>query len=395
MRAVTTGSETQGDELATTAAAEKSRPRGRDASLDLVRAVAMALVVLCHFGPLVMSHHPAALSVCTSLGFLGVPLFVMLTGYLMLGRTYDDATLARFLKRNLLGMLVAFEIWNALWCVLGNNVPALLPGGNGLPTDPVEALHAALFLGPPGNALWYLHMSLALYLGIPVVSWTLQKLRGPYRVLLGVCLVACGTLVPSLVAAQASLRPSLIPLAPVLEMSVFSASVWGHSAWLLFLVVGYAARTLRDRLRPAPLALGLVASVAAHSLLNTRLILSGRAVLNDYDFVLVVASSVLLFLLLLSLGRRIRSQRAASALAWVSERSFGVYVTHLWVIGGLFTLIRHFGIHPEGVNSLSHDLTLLLAGIPAVCCVSLAVVQLLALVPPVRRWALLMRDRTR
>ena len=38
---------------------------------------------------------------------------------------------------------------------------------------------------------------------------------------------------------------------------------------------------------------------------------------------------------------------------------------------------------------------LLLAGIPAVCCVSLAVVQLLALVPPVRRWALLMRDRTR
>ena len=31
----------------------------------------------------------------------------------------------------------------------------------------------------------------------------------------------------------------------------------------------------------------------------------------------------------------------------------------------------------------------------AVCCVSLALVQLLALVPPVRRWALLMRDRTR
>ena len=280
MRAATTGSETQGAELATTAVAEKSRPRARDASLDLVRAVAMVLVVLCHFAPLVMSHHPAALSVCTSLGFLGVPLFVMLTGYLMLGRTYDDATLARFLKRNLLGMLVAFEIWNALWCVLGNNVPALLPGANGLPTDPVEALHAALFLGPTGNALWYLHMSLALYLGIPVVSWALQKLRGPYRVLLGVCLVACGTLVPSLVAAQASLRPSLIPLAPVLEMSVFSASVWGHSAWLLFLVVGYAARTLRDRLRPAPLALGLVASVAAHSLLNTRLILSSRAVLN-------------------------------------------------------------------------------------------------------------------
>lgn len=375
-------------------AAEKSRPRARDASLDLVRVVAMVLVVVCHFGPLVTPHHATVLSVATSLGFLGVPLFVMLTGYLMLGRTYDDATLARFLKRNLLGMLIAFEIWNFVWCQLGN-VSWLLPGGNGLPTDPTQALHAALFVGPTGNALWYLHMSLALYLGIPIVSWALQKLKGPYRTLLGVCLVLSGTLIPSLVSLQASLQPAPIPFATVLDMSIFSASVWGHSAWLLFLVVGYAARRLRDRLRPLPLACGLVASVVAHSLLSLRLTVTGRKVCNDYDFILVVSSSILLFLLLLSLGSHIRSQRTSRALAWVSERSFGVYVTHLWVIGGLFTVLRHLGIQHDAPGSAARSLAFLLAGTPVVCVASLAVVSILALVPPVRRWALLMRDRAR
>ena len=40
----------------------------------------------------------------------------MLTGYLLLGREYADGEcLQRFLSRNLLGLVVAFEVWNVAW----------------------------------------------------------------------------------------------------------------------------------------------------------------------------------------------------------------------------------------------------------------------------------------
>lgn len=73
----------------------------RRESLDLIRAVAIVLVVLLHtighYVPVEAMTH----NVCQAFGTLGVPLFVILTGYLMADRDYQGEYLTKYVKCNL------------------------------------------------------------------------------------------------------------------------------------------------------------------------------------------------------------------------------------------------------------------------------------------------------
>lgn len=61
-------------------------------SMDAIRVLAMALVIIVHtkhyfFSP---SAHSSLFFILKILGTAGVPLFVVLTGYLMFDRDYED-----------------------------------------------------------------------------------------------------------------------------------------------------------------------------------------------------------------------------------------------------------------------------------------------------------------
>lgn len=68
----------------------------RDLSLDIVRSLAIMLVVLCHVDK---SPLPDWLEMFLKAAALfGVPLFVMLTGYLMLDHDYAGEHLGKYVK---------------------------------------------------------------------------------------------------------------------------------------------------------------------------------------------------------------------------------------------------------------------------------------------------------
>ncbi|WEV41852.1 acyltransferase [Bifidobacterium sp. ESL0682] len=91
----------------------------RDHALDTIRIIAILDIVICHIAA---GSFPAGIvqQILVALGSLGVPLFVMLTGYLMLDRTYDATYIRRFLKRNLLPLFVSLEVWNVVWFFLSH-----------------------------------------------------------------------------------------------------------------------------------------------------------------------------------------------------------------------------------------------------------------------------------
>jgi peptidoglycan/LPS O-acetylase OafA/YrhL len=90
------------------------REVARMTSLDVVRIIAIFLVVVIHNGPLYLTGIP--LVVAETIGQLGVPLFVMLSGYLMLDRAYNDSfRIDRFLKHSILPLFIALEVWNVIW----------------------------------------------------------------------------------------------------------------------------------------------------------------------------------------------------------------------------------------------------------------------------------------
>ena len=91
--------------------------------LDIARTFAIIFVVLCHSVELIYKMNLQGWisislnarifkTIVFTLGRIGVPLFLFLTGYLLLNRKYDnDADIKKFYKKNLLPLIVTTEVW--------------------------------------------------------------------------------------------------------------------------------------------------------------------------------------------------------------------------------------------------------------------------------------------
>ena len=80
---------------------------------DEIRALAILFVILCHtttiYHPFNYSFSPLAIpSILNMLGWVGVPLFFMISGALLLNREYE---INFFLKSKLLRIFIPFVFW--------------------------------------------------------------------------------------------------------------------------------------------------------------------------------------------------------------------------------------------------------------------------------------------
>ena len=97
-------------------------------SIDLLRTIAILCVVLCHATESIYqlnAEYFSSLSFKSScfsffaftIGRLGVPFFLMITGYLLLDRNYDTKKTLHFWKNNWLHLLFCTWIWFLLYDV--------------------------------------------------------------------------------------------------------------------------------------------------------------------------------------------------------------------------------------------------------------------------------------
>lgn len=102
---------------------------------------------------------------------VGVPLFLILSGYLMLDRDYTEPDrLKRFFVHNWLPMVVAFELWVFVSFLLSAGKYAIQPDGSF--RDLVGGvLSTAAFWGEPYMTyFWYMQMIIGIYLFIPPLA---------------------------------------------------------------------------------------------------------------------------------------------------------------------------------------------------------------------------------
>lgn len=152
-------------------------PSARIAQLDYARAIAIALVAVCHCSEL--ASHVAMtqqtlltqlmFSVLFPLGRFGVPLFLFLTGALILGKDFSEAdAVSKFYRRNLLPLFLTVEVWNCLYWAFASMQQGAF--------EPVKLLKYLLFLEqPPVINIWYMPMILGMYLALPFVAVVVQK----------------------------------------------------------------------------------------------------------------------------------------------------------------------------------------------------------------------------
>ncbi|HXI20319.1 MAG TPA: acyltransferase family protein, partial [Gemmatimonadales bacterium] len=311
---------------------------GNEVAPDLVRAVAIALVVVIHTAGAVANEGPAqgvaawwAANVYDSLARPGVPLFVMLSGWLLLAPERRSEPLSRFFRRRGQRVVLPLVCWSLIayaWIGVRDGHAVLWTG-----------FWRALVNGPVFYHLWFLYLLLGLYLVIPLLRPLVAEAGPPLRrYALGLWFIGS----------------SVLPLwtwwggpnvgVPVLVVSSYVGYLLA-GAWLGAVPIGSrAGRELGILL----ILTGLWTMSATARLTGTE---QTNVVLYGYDRPNVLVMSVAAFVLLTQprpaawVARHPRLHRVVGAIA---TTSLGTYLAHALILDALAS--RRLGIHVTGAS---------------------------------------------
>lgn len=150
--------------------------------LDVARGSAIICVVLCHateniyqlnleFISQISAQSKIFALLAFTCGRLGVPLFLLISGYLLLDRHYGNEGSCLFWKKNLLGLLTTTEIWIVIYNVF-------LCWFNNEKFDIASLIKEMLFLKYVNvGHIWYVSMIIGMYIFLPLIADALQEIN--------------------------------------------------------------------------------------------------------------------------------------------------------------------------------------------------------------------------
>ena len=341
----------------------------RNTSLDVIRVVAIFLVLWQHasefylIGPelaLVDRHTTVLIAWFSSLDRTCVPLFAMLSGYLLLPTRLG---MGDFYRKRLSRVL-----WPWLfWCV-GYAVFFVFYRGDTWAQCLTHIANIPLNWGVEVGHLWYVYMLIGLYLLIPVLSpWVERATKRQFRMVLGLWWIT--TLLP--------------------YIHLFQANVWGECSWNVspmlapftgftsFLLLGaYVRRFGAPRLGNA-LALTLVGYVGS----ALALILTYDHLAKDVNDLELPWNFCSTFIAMATLGLwGLLSRVKVKEHKWLTDLSNATYAIYLIHI--MLMLLLHDHLTPAAIP--------VWAAIPYLAVLTLIatylVVKLLSLLPVRRHW---------
>lgn len=299
----------------------------RKAWIDWARVCAVVCVVLCHgteslYGPVLRGEQQVgrllwlAENTLFTIGRLGVPLFLAITGTLLLDRERDPG---EFYRKSFLPLLATTE----LWIVLNYGFACMFQDVVFRWTDLLKEM---VFLRTPElSHMWYMPMILGVYLALPFLSLAVRGVKNTKSFCLPY-LVGCAAflVVPTVNVFLTEAVAGGEPLKIKLELE-YLGGLYG-----MYLLGGYliSRRRVLERVRTWLLMLAFAVSF----LLNT----AGQYYLYSHGFFkstrLTWYSSLFLFVMgmtLFELLRRGFSCVHTSRVVELAARcSFGIYLLH-------------------------------------------------------------------
>lgn len=282
-------------------------------ALDYIRSLALAAVVWIHTAP---DDLPMGWKECTTaFCHVGVPMFLMLSGALVLGRFADDALTLRKVCCFYLKKLPRFVLLLAFWAMMTDAVYYLVVEKECV-TDVLSHVWASNglydgqhFMGAglkAGFHLWYMYEIILLYLAAPFLG-RLVGVLGRSRLL---AIMVCGALLFPL------LREKYFPLSGFLGTRV---------CFILYFLFGYLVVQMQlFRTHRAVIGASLIAFGSLAWLLWQQF----HGVAVWYVHVSIFLLSCSLFTILMFVLERARRRLWVET---VSLCSFGVYLSHLAV----------------------------------------------------------------
>lgn len=276
----------------------------------------------------------------TVFSHIGVPLFLMITGVLVLNKrmeTQDD--IKGFYKHNVLSLLITTEIWYVImyWCKVLLDPTCTILADTGLGGALWGMVKTMLFMDQTTyGSMWYMPMILCLYTTIPFVIIIKDKIKKPAPVLLlPVLLTFLYFMVLPAINSCIRLNGDPTLTAKVREPNLMSF-------YYLYVLAGYfigkgGLARLKDRtviiLTLLTFGLACAYQFYAYSCPRNYLI--------DYDFPLLLICGGFLFEWIRRKAHKL--ERMRRPITYISRISLGIYFLHIIIMVSLTYAMGDWG----------------------------------------------------
>ena len=280
----------------------------RSFRLDIIRVLACLMIVAMHSPLPLEAEHSIFLSTLSYLTAPGIGLFFMLSGALLLPVKADTGS---FLKKRLYKIAVPTLIWTLLYLLFD----WLVSGG------PLSwrVVFSIPFSSQGNPTFWFLYTLIGLYLIAPVISKWLesspQKELSFYLALWAISL--CYPILKSILDINTSQTGILYYL----------------SGYIGYFVLGYYLRRYHERIRLRYVVPAAVIAYGAPVICKALSIPVDFYSVFWYLSIFVVVQCVIIWLLVfLVFADEGKTNKSSHIVTWVSQKTFGVYLVHFFVI---------------------------------------------------------------
>lgn len=340
--------------------------------IDVLRAIAIICVIICHstesvysFEPNVVSSHSLKSMIfqfsSITVGRIGVPIFLLITGYLLLDKYYDSVAIRRFYVKNWLGLLLTTEIWIVIYNIFLTvylKIPFVLS----------DFIYQLLLVKNVNLChMWYMPMILGIYLFIPLVANALHSTKSGYLKLPLIIYTSFAFVFPVVNKILTISNESLYAVSSF-DLG-FSGGVYG-----LYLLFGYFLKNnALKKIKIGFLFLSAIISFASIVSLQIYTYHTGNRYNLWYDNIFILICSVSVFELI----TRIKKIRFSGMWYIISKYSFAVFLIHKL----LLIIAVNNGIYTFASNPVQ---ILLLTVCTLIIC--LAVIHLINQIPKLGKY---------
>lgn len=300
--------------------------------LDLLRISAIVLVLFVHAAAQTIHNTPLnstrfyALVIYDDLAHIAVPLFVMISGCMLLDpkRQFDTR---KFYSKNIFRIVVAFLFWTSVNLVY--DAARYYFEHDGFSGFSVENMFKGFFVGK--IYMWYLFMIFGLYIITPLVRCITKEMKNAKYFLAVFSVFGC--LIPTLVEFGKVFDITALKWLDAMRGNMRFYFALGYTGYYVMGYVLYRCK-ISKRTEYLLYAMSLLLSVA--SVIGTIKIsqMNGKDYtgLYGYPMLNIVINSAAVFVFFKNRVSRFNLQRFEKAIVTLSGCTFGIYLTHMYAI---------------------------------------------------------------
>ena len=303
----------------------------RNYGLDILRVLACYLVIQVHTGEfyyigdggtVLQGNSPFWVGILNSICRVSVPLFVMISGYLLLPLREEMGT---FFKKRFIRVAIPFVVWCVLYAIYW-----ALKGQTSWAQAGLNILHIPVNFGVEIGHLWYVYMLLGLYLFAPVISpWIASASRKNMEFYLAIWAITL-----------------CVPYIHLVFPQILGECYWNHtpllyyfSGFLGYLILGAYIKLYLTEKKAWYLPVGLSLIIVGYaitaggfiSLLNSTDV-SKLELTWGFETINVAMMSLGFFLILKNVYFSNPNSAIVSGITDISKISYGIYLAHIMVL---------------------------------------------------------------